>query len=237
MTGVLTLYRTTIGKKALMAITGFILIAFVVGHMVGNLKVFLGAEAINSYAGFLRDVGEPLLPRETLLWIARLVLLASVGIHTVMAYQLSRKDWEGRPVHYASKKTLQASYASLTMRWGGVILVLFIIYHILHLTLGKVGYSAAAPFTHEDPNNGYQTYSNIVNAFQSWPVTLFYVLAMGALCLHLYHGTWSMIQTLGLNSYRYNGMWRTVAAAVAIVSFVGFIVVPLAALFGFLPPA
>lgn len=231
MTGVLTLYRSSIGKKTVMALTGFILIGFVVAHMVGNLKVFLGAEAINAYAGFLRDVGEPLFPRETLLWIVRLVLLASVGLHIMAAYQLTRMDLSGRPVHYASRKTLQASFASRTMRWGGVILLLFIIYHILHLTLGRVGY-APGGFQPEDPNNGFQTYSNIVNAFKPWPVTLFYILAMGALGLHLYHGAWSMFQTLGLNSYRYNGFWRAVAVAIAVISFVGFISVPVAVVTG-----
>lgn len=232
MAAVATLYRTTIGKKVVMALTGLILVGFVVAHMVGNLKVFLGAEALNAYAGFLRDVGEPLFPRETLLWIARLVLLASVGLHIWMAYELTRKNWDGRPIHYANKKTLQASYASLTMRWGGVIVLLFIVYHILHLTLGQVGYTAAAPFTPENPNNGFQTYSNVVNAFKFWPATLFYVLAMGALALHLYHGTWSMFQTLGLNNYQYNVVWRAIAVLVAVGCFVGFIAVPVAVLAG-----
>lgn len=231
MTGVMTIYRSTIGKKAVMALTGFILVGFVVVHMIGNLKVYLGSDAINAYAGFLRDVGEPLVPREFLLWVARIVLLGSVGLHIAMAYQLTRMDLDGRPVKYNTKRTLQATYASLTMRWGGVILVLFIIYHILHLTLGQVGY-APGVYQAENPNNGFQTYTNVVNGFKVWPVSLFYILAMGALGMHLYHGAWSMFQTLGLNNTRWNGFWRGVATVIAAAVVIGNISIPIAVLTG-----
>ena len=138
MVGALTLYQTTIGKKVVMAVTGLILFAYVFVHMLGNLKIFSGPDYINSYGVFLREVGYPLFAHESVLWIARLVLLASVGLHTWAAYQLTRVDLAGRPVHYANRKHLAASYASRTMRWGGVLLALFIVYHILHLTTGTV---------------------------------------------------------------------------------------------------
>ncbi|GAB4202927.1 MAG: succinate dehydrogenase cytochrome b subunit [Roseiflexaceae bacterium] len=232
MTAVMTVYRSSIGKKAVMAITGFILVGFVVAHMIGNLKVYTGAEHLNAYAGFLREVGDPLVPHETLLWIARIVLLGSVVLHIMMAYQLSRKSWDGRPIKYDQRRDIQATYASRTMRWGGVILLLFIIYHILHLTLGMVGYNPGV-FQPEDPNNGFQTYANVVNGFQNVPVSLFYILAMGALCLHLYHGTWSMFQTLGLNNNQTNSIWRWVSIIVAVAVFVGNVSIPIAVMAGF----
>lgn len=228
----LALYRTTIGKKVVMAVTGLILVGFVVAHMLGNLKIYLGADAINTYAGFLRDVGEPLVPRETLLWIARIVLLASVGLHILAAYQLTRLDLASRPQRYAMKK-VTTSYAARTMRWGGVILLLFIVYHILHFTLGQVGY-APGVYQPEDPNNGFQTYANVINGFRSLPVALFYIVAMGALALHLYHGTWSMFQTLGLNNTRWNGLWRAVAIIVAVGVFLGNVSIPIAVQAGWL---
>ncbi len=225
MTGALTLYRSSIGKKAVMALTGFILVGFVVVHMVGNLKIYTGAEHLNEYAAFLRIVGEPLFPRETLLWIARIVLLASVVLHITMAVQLTKIDRDSRPISYDTKRVLQASYASRTMRWGGAIVLLFIIYHLLHFTFGVVGY-APGQYAHEH-NGEYQTYQNVVAGFSYWPVALFYIVAMGALCMHLYHGTWSMFQTLGLNNTRYNTLWQWVAKAVAILVFLGNISIPI----------
>jgi succinate dehydrogenase / fumarate reductase cytochrome b subunit len=216
-----------------MAVTGIILVGFVVAHMVGNLKVFLGAEAINAYAGFLRDVGEPLLPRETLLWIARIVLLASVVLHIVAATQLTIQDRASRPQRYAVHKPVQATYASRTMRWGGVIILLFIIYHILHLTFGAVGF-APGQYLHEDPNNGFQVYQNVVNGFKVWPVALFYIVTMGMVGMHLYHGVWSMFQTLGLNNTKYNGMLRGLAMITALAVFLGNISIPIAVLTGIL---
>jgi len=119
MAAALTLYRSSIGKKAIMALTGLIGIGFVIMHMIGNLKVFLGEQAFNDYARFLRTFGEPVLPYSTVLWIIRLVLLGAVALHIIAAYQLTRMDWAGRPVRYARKKDVQATFASRTMRWGG----------------------------------------------------------------------------------------------------------------------
>jgi succinate dehydrogenase / fumarate reductase, cytochrome b subunit len=222
MAAALTLYRSSIGKKAVMALTGLIGIGFVVLHMIGNLKVFLGAQAFNDYAAFLRTFGEPVLPYSTVLWIIRLVLLGAVVLHVTAAYQLTRMDWAGRPVRYAHRKDVQATFASRTMRWGGVIIVLFLIYHIAHITLGIV---------HPSFEEG-NAYHNFVAAFQVWWVTLLYVAAMLALGLHLYHGFWSMFQTLGWNSRTYNRLLRGLALLIALVLTVGFVAGPLGVLFG-----
>ena len=227
MTGALTLYRSSIGKKAIMALSGLIGIGFLVLHMYGNLKIFEGPEYFNAYAAGLRSLGAPLFGYSHLLWIARLVLLAAVILHVVMAYQLTRQDLGGRPrqIRYAVKKDVQATYASRTMRWGGVLLLLFIIYHIMNLTLGVVGYGSDG-FHPED------AYGNVINSFSNPLATIFYVIAMLALGLHLYHGFWSMFQTLGLNSYRTDRLLRILAGLVSAVLTLGFIAVPLAVLFG-----
>jgi succinate dehydrogenase / fumarate reductase cytochrome b subunit len=222
MAAALTLYRSSIGKKAVMALTGLIGIGFVIGHMIGNLKVFFGREDFNHYAEFLREVGEPLVPRTTLLWIIRLVLLGAVALHILAAYQLTRMDWAGRPVGYARKKDLQATFASRTMRWGGVIIVLFLLYHIADLTLGVV---------HPNFIPG-DAYHNFVASFQVWWVTLFYVVAVTVLGFHIYHGFWSLFQTLGLNSRTYNRLLRGLALLIALVLTAGFVAGPLGVLFG-----
>jgi succinate dehydrogenase cytochrome b subunit len=222
MAAALTLYRSSIGKKAVMALTGLIGIGFVIMHMIGNLKVFLGEQAFNDYAMFLRTFGEPVLPYSTVLWIIRLVLLGAVVLHVTAAYQLTRMDWAGRPVRYAKKQDVQATFASRTMRWGGVIIVLFLLYHIAHMTLGVV---------HPSFEEG-NAYHNFVVAFQVWWVTIFYVAAMLVLGLHIYHGFWSMFQTLGLNSRTYNRLLRGLALLIALVLTVGFVAGPLGVLFG-----
>jgi len=233
MTGALTLYRSSIGKKAIMAVSGLIGIGFLVLHMYGNLKIFEGEEYFNAYAAGLRSLGGPVFGHTHLLWIARLVLLAAVVLHVLMAYQLTVQDLNGRPrgIRYVAKKDVQATYASRTMRWGGVILLFFIIYHIMNLTFGVVGY-APGGYQPEDAA-GFHAYTNVINAFSNPIATIFYVIAMLALGMHLYHGFWSMFQTLGLNSYRTDRILRIGAGAVAAILTLGFITVPLAVLFGF----
>lgn len=224
MAAALTLYRSTIGKKTIMAITGLIGIGFVFAHMIGNLKMFLGATAFNDYAAFLRTFGEPVLPYSTVLWIFRIVLLASVVLHMMSAYQLTRMDLASRPVRYVRKKDVQATFASRTMRWGGVILLLFIIYHLLDLTLGVV---------HPNFQEG-MAYQNFVADFQPsrWFVTIFYTLAIAALSFHVYHGFWSLFQTLGLNNRTYNQLLRVLAIVIALVLLFGFLAAPFAVMFG-----
>ena len=183
------LWRTVIGKKIVMAVTGLVLIGFVIGHMVGNLKMFTGPGEINAYSRFLREVGSPALSFGQLLWLVRIVLLVCVILHITAAIQLTRMNWAARPIGYSVKRDIETTFAARMMRWGGVLLVVFVIFHLLHLTGGVVGFSAGQ-FKH------LAVYQNVVAAFALWPVSLFYIVAMGALCLHLDHGIWSMLQTL-----------------------------------------
>ena len=148
-------WDSTVGKKVVMAVTGVILVAFVIGHMLGNLKVYTGEEHFNAYAHFLRTMGGPVLPYEAGLWIARAILLVSVVLHIVSATQLTLRSWAARPVAYATKQSIASSYAARTMRWSGVIVLLFVIYHLLHFTAGVVGY-APGQFTEQS------VYRNVV---------------------------------------------------------------------------
>lgn len=232
MTGALTLYRTSVGKKFVMAITGIIGYGFVIGHMIGNLKVFLGATAFNEYADFLRTVGEPLLPARTLLWIIRIVLLAAVTLHIYSAIVLSRQAQVSRPVRYVNKKKVQANFASLTLRWGGLAIFLFLIYHLLHFTFGVVH----PDFRLETGPTGLihpDAYHNVISGFTNPLIVLIYLLALVALAMHMFHGVWSMFQTLGLNNPNVNRLLRGLAIASAVVLFLGFSSVPIAVLAGF----
>jgi succinate dehydrogenase / fumarate reductase cytochrome b subunit len=212
-----------VGKKVVMAFTGGLLLGFVVGHMLGNLKIFLGAEAIDAYAAFLRTMGEPLFPYSFLLWVARIVLLACVALHITAAVQLTRMNWAARPQGYDTKKSIVTTYAARTMRWSGVILALFVVYHLLHLTAGVVGFQRGQ-FHH------LSVYHNVVAGFSVWYVSLFYIAAMACLCLHLDHGIWSMFQTLGWNNARTTSALQTLSRGLALAVFVGFISVPVAVL-------
>jgi succinate dehydrogenase / fumarate reductase cytochrome b subunit len=164
-----------VGKKVVMAVTGIVLVGFVIAHMLGNLKIFLGAEAINAYAVFLRTVGEPLFPYGLLLWVVRIILLTCVGLHITAAVQLTRMNWAARPQGYDTKRSIATTYAARTMRWSGVILALFVVYHLLHLTAGVVGFQPGE-FHH------LSVYHNVVAGFSVWYVSLFYIVAMACLC-------------------------------------------------------
>jgi succinate dehydrogenase / fumarate reductase, cytochrome b subunit len=225
------LYRSMVGKKAVMAVTGIILFGFVLIHMVGNLKLYEGAYRSGEHAGrayvdvygeFLRHVGEPALPAYGVLWIFRLVLLAAVVLHIWAAWQVTRLSRQARPRDYVSRPKVHTTYASRTMRWGGVIILLFVIYHLLHFTTGTV---------HPDFQEG-AVYHNVVAGFQVWYVSLFYIVAQMALGLHLYHGLWSLFQSLGWNHPRFN-RWRSgFAHAFAWIVTLGNISFPLAVLSG-----
>ena len=223
----LAFWHTMIGKKVVMAVTGVVLVGFVIAHMVGNLKIFSGPAEINAYSRFLREVGTPELAYGQLLWVVRIVLLLCVALHITAALQLSRMSWAARPVEYKTKRNLGTTFAARMMRWGGVLLVVFIIFHLLHLTAGAVGFHAGQ-FRH------LAVYQNVMAAFAVWPVALFYIVAMGALCLHLDHGIWSMLQTLGWNTARNETMLKTISRAIAIVVFLGFSSVPVSVLAGWL---
>jgi len=221
------LWSTMVGKKVAMAVTGIVLVGFVIAHMLGNLKIFLGAEAIDAYAVFLRTMGEPLFPYRALLWGVRIVLLACVALHITAAVQLTRMNWAARPLAYDTKDSIATTYAARTMRWSAVILILFVVYHLLHLTGGVVGFQ---PGQFRD----LSVYHNVVAGFSVWYVSLFYIIAMACLCLHLDHGIWSLLQTLGWNSARTTSTLRRLSRGVALVVFVGFISVPGAVLAGWL---
>jgi succinate dehydrogenase cytochrome b subunit len=222
MSRVTALTHTLIGKKIVMAVSGVVLVGFVLGHMVGNLKVFQGPEHFNAYADGLRTFGAPFFGRGQLLWIVRLVLIAAVVLHIGAAWLVTRASWAARPTGYHALKLIETSYAARTMRWGGVIILLFVIFHLLDLTFGPANPS----FVPGDP------YHNVLATFGRIPVALAYVVAMGTLCLHLYHGIESGCQTLGLNHPRYNAWRRRIALGFSVIVAAGFAVVPVAVLAG-----
>jgi succinate dehydrogenase / fumarate reductase, cytochrome b subunit len=218
-----TFWGSTVGKKIVMAVSGVILIGFVVGHMIGNLKVYQGPEAFNHYAEGLRTFGDPFFGANQLLWIIRIVLLAAVLVHIIAATQLTLHSRKARAVGYRKyDNDLSFSYASRTMVWGGIIILAFVVFHLLHLTTGDV---------HPDfvPHDAYR---NFVVGFSSVPVSVAYIAAMIPLGLHLYHGFWSMLQTLGVSSSSFNRVRRPIAAFLAVIVVVGNISFPVAVLTG-----
>lgn len=228
MVGVLAFPKTTIGKKVIMALSGVIWIGFVAGHMFGNLKIFTGAEHFNEYAEGLRTFGEPFLAYGQALWLIRFVLIFAIVSHIWAALSLWSRNRHARETRYAQHRKLHANAATLTMIYGGVAIFLFIIYHLLQFTLGTPG--VHPDFDPSDP------YSNVIIGFQSYsfiPVII-YLVALVALAFHLYHGSWSMFQTLGLNNKTYDGSLHVLAWLVAIIISAGFATVPLAVVFGIL---
>ncbi|UNM12711.1 succinate dehydrogenase [Streptomyces formicae] len=216
-----TLWGSTVGKKAVMAVSGLIMLGYLVVHMLGNLKIFFGSDEFNGYAHWLRTLGEPFLHYEWALWLVRVVLLAAVVLHGVSAYQLSRRDIRARPGKYVHKRR-RASYATRTMRWGGIILGLFIVWHLLDLTTLTVNESAQ----HGRP------YENVVATFSTWYGNTLYITAMLALGLHIRHGFWSAAQTLGVGSAARDHVLKTSADVLALALTVGFIAVPVAVMTG-----
>lgn len=214
----LRFWRSAVGKKWVMALSGIALLGFVLVHMVGNLKVFLGKGHLNEYGEWLRDLGEPALPRTVLLWGFRLGLIAAFVLHIVAAYQLTRMNRQARPVHYqAPRDYVAANFASRTMRWTGVIIALFLIFHLLDLTWGP----ANPDFERGNP------YDNLFNSFERVPVALAYIVANVALAIHIFHGAWSMFQSIGFNNPRWNPARRWFAAIFAIAIGVGNVAMPL----------
>jgi succinate dehydrogenase / fumarate reductase cytochrome b subunit len=208
---------STVGRKVIMAVTGFILFGFILAHLTGNLLLYRGPEAMHSYAVFLRS-----FLHGTGLWAARTGLIISAVLHVWSATSLTLQSWAARPVGYRRWTARDSTYASRTMRWSGVILLAFIIYHLLHFTFGTV---------HPDFQE-LQPYHNVVAGFRVLPVSLFYIVAMVLLGLHLDHGVWSMLRTLGLSHPRYARWARLAAAGFAIVVVVGNISFPIAVLAG-----
>jgi len=229
MRRVMTLYSSSVGKKVTMALSGLILFGFVVGHMLGNLKAFqphdgTGPHPLDTYGRFLREFGYPVVPEYGVVWGARIFLLAAVVVHILAAVQLWNQSRGARGVGYKKETSQVFSYASRTMRWGGVIIAAFVVYHLLHFTTG-----------HAHPDFEYgQVYDNLVIGFQNPLVVGFYLLAVGALCLHLHHGLWSVFSTLGVQNRKVERVRRPLAAVISIGLFAGYAIVPIAVLAGFL---
>ena len=199
-----------------MGATGFIMVGFVVFHMAGNLQIFLGRDVFNRYSEILHT-------SEELLWVARLVLIGAVVMHVIAAYQLTMRDRAARPTAYAKRAPQVATLASRAMRWGGVLILVFIPLHILNFTTGN---------WHPDFAAG-DVYGNVVYAFESWPwLSVFYTVTMVFVGLHLYHGVWAMLRTLGIAKPSAEPMRRAPIAALAWIVTIGFIVIPTAILLG-----
>jgi succinate dehydrogenase cytochrome b subunit len=221
MAGV-TFYRSLVGKKVVMAVTGVILVLFIIGHLIGNLKIFLGAEHFNAYAAWLRTVGEPALLRGQFLWIARIILIVAVVLHIVAAIQVSYASKRARPRGYTNKKEIETTYAARTMIWSGPLLLAYVIYHLMMFTFLTTG-------------PGYSdtdVYRNVVMAFRVPTISAVYIVAMILLGMHLWHGAWSMLQTLGLPDSRRDLLRRVAAPAFAVLVTAGYIAIPLAVLAG-----
>lgn len=210
-------YEATIGKKAVMAATGVVLFGYIVGHLLGNLQVFLGREVINAYGAFLHN-------SPGLLWGTRVVLLVSVALHIAAATQLTLLKKKARPIAYRVKGSAGSDYAARTMIWSGIIILAFVVYHLLHLTFGSV---------HPSFVEG-EVYDNLIAGFRVVPTAIAYVVAVSLLGMHLYHGLWSMFQSIGVNHPRVTPKLRRIAAGTAIVIALGYISIPVAILTGVL---
>ena len=217
MGGLRQFYGSMVGKKAVMGVTGLIGIGFVIFHSLGNLLVFRGPDAINSYSHFLKNTGE-------LLWGLRIVLIIAVVLHVIAAAQLTRQSRAARPVGYVKWEPQAATIASRTMRWGGVLLLAFIVLHILHFTTGTI--RPAGSFSRQD------VYANVVTSFRIWWVALFYVVSMIALGLHLFHGAWSSVRSIGVSRVSAVPLRHRLSMALAILIWAAFTAVPVAVFSG-----
>lgn len=218
MTKILSFWKSTLGKKVVMGVTGLIMIGFVILHMAGNLQVFIGAEKLNAYGAMLHG------PLHEITLLLRVVLLVSLVLHVVAAVQLTLLDRAARPVGYARKVAQAATPASMTLRIGGVVLLVFIILHLLHFTTGQI---------HPDFIEG-DVYHNLITGLSNPLVAILYIVAMAAVGLHLYHGAWSSFRSLGAAQPRPNPLHRPIARVIAIVVWLGFTIIPVAVLLGVL---
>jgi succinate dehydrogenase / fumarate reductase, cytochrome b subunit len=225
-----SLFRSTLGKKYIMALTGIGLFIFVVGHLLGNLQIFLGPEALNRYASFLKSNAE-------FLWLARGGLLLLVGLHIWSAIQLTLENRAARPIAYGGNpKPVAASYASRTMIMSGVILASFVVYHLLHFTLfvtpiNLTGHDFGA--LHDPQTGKHDVFRMMVLGFSNGWVSLFYIVSIGLLCMHLRHGLTAMFSSLGLKAPHFSGAIEKFAAIAAWGIFLGYISIPLAVFLGY----
>lgn len=216
-------YRSAVGKKWVMAVTGIMLLGFVLVHMIGNLKLYLGTvhgrHDLDVYGEWLRTIGQPALPRTVFLWILRLGLIAALALHIHAAYSLTRMNHRARPMKYQSKRDYAAAnFASRTMRYSGVIVGLYLVYHLMDLSWGLGG----AKFHRGD------VYANLVHSFQRPAVAVAYIVANVLLALHIFHGAWSMFQSLGWNNPRFNTARLWFARGFALVILLGNVSFPIA---------
>ncbi|HET7586304.1 MAG TPA: succinate dehydrogenase cytochrome b subunit [Gemmatimonadaceae bacterium] len=211
-------FGSTIAAKAVMAVTGIILVAYILGHVAGNLLIYRGPAAINGYGALLHR-------SMTLLWGVRILLLVAVILHIVSAVWLTRRSHAARTTGYARREPQASTIASRTMRWGGLVILLFVVYHVLHLTTGTLH---GASFAEGD------VYGNVVSAFRVWWVSAIYIVAMVFLGLHLYHGIWSSGKTLGVQRATGHPFRRRVATVLAVAVWLGFTSIPVAVLAGFI---
>jgi succinate dehydrogenase / fumarate reductase cytochrome b subunit len=219
----LEFYRSAVGKKWVMAISGIALLGYVLVHMIGNLKLFLGAEELDHYGEYLRELLVPILPRTVTLWLLRIGLIAAFVLHIHAAYTLTRMNHRARPQAYAGKRDyVAADFAARSMRWTGVIVLLYLVFHLADLTWG----TANADYVRGDP------YNNLVYSFERIPVAIIYIVANVALAIHIFHGAWSMFQSLGLNSPRFNLWRRRFAQGFAAIILVGNVSMPVAVMVG-----
>jgi succinate dehydrogenase / fumarate reductase cytochrome b subunit len=222
MSNVTRFYRSSLGKKYVMALTGFALFGFVIAHMAGNLQIFLGRDSINAYAAFLKSKPE-------LLWAARLGLLAVAVLHVTAAIQLAAQNRRARPVGYNDNKVVASSLAQRTILMSGLIILAFIIYHLLHFTFGATNPEYLG---YHDPDGRHDVYRMMIAGFSNIWVSVFYIVAMGLLCLHLSHGVSSMFQSLGLRRRAITRSINLFAKTMALVIFIGNVAIVVAVLTG-----
>ena len=219
----LDVYQTSLGKKYVMAITGIIGVGYIVVHMIGNLKMYMGAEDINHYGEWLRELLVPFFPHTVTLWLMRFVLIGALALHLHASYTLTVMNRRARPVGYKSSRDyVAANFASRTMRWSGVIVLLFLFWHLADFTWGWFN----PDFVRGD------IYRNVDASLSRIPVSLLYIVANIALGIHIFHGFWSLFQSMGWNSPRFNQWRRAAAVAIATLVVVGNVSVPIAVLAG-----
>jgi succinate dehydrogenase / fumarate reductase cytochrome b subunit len=216
-------YRSAVGKKYVMAITGIMLMGFVFAHMVGNLKMFFGPEDFNHYGEFLREILVPILPRTVFLWLLRFGLIAAFALHIHAAYSLTRMNHAAREMKYQSKRDyIAANFASRSMRWTGIIVALFLVWHLFDLSWTGTGFHYVRGLAYE----------NVANSLGRPLVAIFYVVANLALGIHLFHGSWSLFQSMGWNNPKFNSWRRNFAAAFAAIIVIGNCSFPIAVQLG-----
>jgi succinate dehydrogenase / fumarate reductase cytochrome b subunit len=211
-------WQSTNGKKVVMAVTGAIMFLFIIGHVAGNLQIFEGPAKLNAYGHFLHSIGE-------LLWPVRIVLILSVILHITATVQLALRNKAARPVGYSRKEAINSSYASRTMYWSGPIVLAFIIFHLLQFTAGYI--HPDSQFIEGD------VYHNVVAGFSVWWVSVWYIIAVSLLGLHLRHGIWSMFQSIGYNHPRHTPLLKNAAFVIALLITLGYISIPISVLLGF----